>query len=130
MFNHSFTIYNKHYDFDRDLDIYQKSEIHGVLWTSQEGHIRRNSLTVSGDKIVIYIPIVSNSESTYVDPEGWSELENTAGKYTITSGYLVVKGVGHADISSLRELKNYFTITTVDFNDFGGDMSNWEVVAK
>lgn len=130
MFNHSFTIYNKYYDFDRDLDIYQKAEIHGVLWTSQEGYIRRNSLAVSGDKVVIYIPIISNSESTYVDPEGWSELESTAGKYTIDSGDIVVKGVGHADISSLRELKNYFTITTVDFNDFGGDMSNWEVVAK
>lgn len=130
MFEHSITIYNKFYDFETDLDIYQKTELYGVLWSNQEGYIRRHSRTVSGDKVVIYIPITHKASRKYINPVDWENLENKEDFYTINSTSLVVKDVNLADISSLRDLNNYFTITTVDFHDFGGDMRNWEVTAK
>ena len=130
-FNHSISIYNRYYDHVRDVDLYQKTELHNVLWSSQEGYIRRNSSVESDDKIVIYIPFNHEASRVYVNPVDWGNLVDKENNYTINSGSIVVRDVDSPEIATIKELESYFTITSVDYHDFGGhDMSNWEVMAK
>lgn len=130
-FNHSISIYNRYYDNVSGVDLYQKTKLHNVLWSSQEGYIRRNSSADSADKIIIYIPFNHEASRTYVNPVDWENLVDKENYYTINSGNIVVRDVDSPDITTIKDLESYFTITTVDFHDFGGnDMSNWEVMAK
>lgn len=129
--NGDMTVYNKHYDYDKDIDIYQRTVVRDIFWSSQEGYIKSSTNNTSDDKAKIFIPKSHISIGKYVNSDIFDNLKDKTGHYTFRSGDLVVKGEFTKDISLARELGEYYTITTVDLKDFGSEhMRHWVVMAK
>lgn len=107
MFPHSFTLYHK------DEAGWSRSYISGVLWNEIKGAIMRKTGVASTDSVQIIIP-------------------KSCGNIVIADGDIAVKG--NCSIVIERSPKEITTeshlVTSVDYKDFGGDMSHWEVIAK
>lgn len=131
MFNDTITIYNRYYDFDKDLDVYQRTVVYGVFFNSQEGYIKNSTNNTSDDKAKIFIPLNHSSERQFLNAYEFENAEDKSAYFTLAPGDLVVEGESHLEIRLAKDLKHYFTMTTVDFKGFGSPrMRHWVVHAK
>lgn len=131
MFNDTITIYNRYYDSDKDLDVYQRTVVYGVFFNSQEGYIKNSTNNTSDDKAKIFIPLNHSSERQFLNVHEFENAEDKSAYFTLAPGDLIVEGESHLEIRLARDLKHYYTITTVDFKNFGSPrMRHWVVHAK
>lgn len=129
--NSGVTIYNKYYDFEKDVDVYQKTEIHGVFWNSREGYIKHTTNNSSDDKATMYVPLAYSASRDYIEPIDFDDVNDKELHFTMKPGDLVIEGLNHPDIVKPRDLDRYLTITSVDLKNFGSYyMRHWVVNLK
>lgn len=129
--NSGVTIYNKYYDFEKDVDVYQKTEVYGVFWNSKEGYIKHTTNNSSDDKATMYVPLAYSASRDYIESIDFDDVNDKELHFTMKPGDLVIEGLNHPDIVKPRELIDFFTITSVDFKNFGSPrMRHWVVNLK
>ena len=130
MFNDTITIYNRYSFGDKDLMLI-RGVVYGVFFNSQEGYIKNSTNNTSDDKAKIFIPLNHSSERQFLNAYEFENAEDKSAYFTLAPGDLVVEGESHLEIRLARDLKHYYTITTVDFKNFGSPrMRHWVVHAK
>ena len=128
MTNTNMTVYNL-IRVGKD-EVYQKTLVDAVFWSSQEGRIRRNENNISGDKVKVFLKKTTRADRVYLEPVDFASQDDKANFYTINDKTILVKGNGPV-IKSVRDIPVHFKVTTVDDNDFGAeDMRHLVVIAK
>ena len=130
MFPHVVTIYSVVIEMDPDtLREDTKNYItvlNGVLLDAVKAKNVNQSGLTGADAVTLYIPL-------YAGPVEFWRAEDKSGLWTLSAGgnTFFVKGRAvHPDWSVQKIEAAYddvYDITKVDFKDFGGDMSHWEV---
>lgn len=134
--NSNLTIYNKYTDPNTRDEVYQRTEIKDVVWTSAKAVYSANLGLVRADVATVLIPFVCGEN--YLDPIAWQALTNKAGKWTLQRGDVIVRNIVSDEIDAgftLTDLKatyeNVLAITNVDPFDQGSlNMRFWRVGAK
>ena len=145
MFPHTVTIYNTETEENPDSNFspvvkYHITILRGVLLdASKAANISKSGLD-SADSANLYIPVsvkavdgITGSEKRYVGPTEFWPSEDKSGLWTISDSgnTLFVKGeIAHPELTVQALKASYddvYNVTRVDFKDFGGDMSHWEV---
>lgn len=133
--NANITIYNKYLDEATRLDKYKRTTIKNVFFDEKKATNRLQSGLESADHVLLLIPFDYTSQSNYVSPREFEELEDKNNYFTLKTGDKIIKGdidyEINRKISELDELYETFTITSVDTKDFGSShMRHWELGAK
>ena len=144
MFPHTVTLYNVSLETDpATLDertINHITVLEGVLLDAVKGKNVNESGLVDADSVTLYIPAnvsatdgVTGEKKRYVGPVEFWNGESRDGLWTLSPGqntfFLKGKAI-HPDWSSQKISAAYdyvYDVKTVDFKDFGGEMSHWEV---
>lgn len=134
--NSNLTLYNKYIDPDTRDEVYQRTEIKDVVWTSAKAVYSANLGLVRADVATVLIPFAMGTD--YVAPIAWQALTTKTGKWTLQSGDVIVRGIVSDELEvgfSLTDLKatyeNVLVITNVDTFDQGSfNMRFWKVGAK
>lgn len=130
MFPHTVTIYNKYMAGQEER--WQRTVLRGVFWDSSKGAQLRKAVVASADGLTLIIP--QSVLSGYAKPKAWAALTDKAGRWTMQSGDIVIKGdVAHEVVRLTKELLGYddlLTITAVDSREYGGGMAHWEVTGR
>lgn len=144
MFPHVVTIYSVVIEMDPDtLREDTKNYItvlNGVLLDAVKAKNVNQSGLTGADAVTLYIPLSAEAEDgvtgktkRYAGPVEFWRAEDKSGLWTLSAGgnTFFVKGRAvHPDWSVQKIEAAYddvYDITKVDFKDFGGDMSHWEV---
>lgn len=133
--NANIAIYNKYLDEATRLDKYKRTTIKNVFFDEKKASNRLQSGLESADHVLLLIPFDYTSQSNYVSPREFEELEDKSNHFTLKTGDKIIKGDIEYEverkISELDELYETFTITSVDSKDFGSShMRHWELGAK
>lgn len=133
--NANITIYNKYLDEATRLDKHKRTTIKNVFFDEKKAVNRLQSGLESADHVLLLIPFDYTSQSNYVSPREFEELEDKSNHFTLKTGDKIIKGDIEYEverkISELDELYETFTITSVDSKDFGSShMRHWELGAK
>lgn len=144
MFPHTVTLYNVVTEEDPatfdEVTTNHITVLEGVLLDTVKAHNVNESGLVDADSVTLYIPRsvkatdgVTGEPKAYTGPVEFWNAENWDGLWTLSTGQntFFVKGKAiHPDWSSQKIDAAYddvYTVTKVDFKDFGGEMSHWEV---
>ena len=133
MFNNSITIYNKY--TDNGVEKWKRTIIHGVYFDSTRGRNFNKSGNDKVNKAQVIIPKTNMRMTGYLSPKDFNSAEDKTNKWTLQEDDTIVKGeINYEIIKSTKELyqnyENVYVITSVDYKDFGNDMSHWEVNAR
>lgn len=114
--------------------------LRGVLLDAVKAKNVNESGLVGADSVTLYIPRnveamdgVTGEPKEYIGPVEFWRLNDKTGYWTLSIGQntFFVKGEAvHSDWTSQKIDATYddvYDVTKVDFKDFGGDMSHWEV---
>ena len=134
--NADLTIYNKYYNPTTKVEVYQRTQIVGVVWENRKAANVIKSGLISADQAAIYIPMARGAN--YLQPIAWQALVSKVGKWTLQIGDFVVKGIvtdtvdGSFTISDLKaKYNNVLSIKSVDTMDRGNArMKHWQVGAN
>lgn len=144
MFPHTVTLYNVSTEQDQstmdDVEVNHITVLDGVLLDAVKAKNVNQSGLESADAVTLYIPIdvaATNGETgagqRYVGPVEYWRTDDKSGLWTLSPGQncFFVKGRAvHPDWSTQKIDAAYdyvYNVTKVDFLDFGGDMSHFEV---
>ena len=144
MFPHTVTLYNVAVEIDpatlEETKVNHITVLEGVLLDAVKGKNVNESGLVDADSVTLYIPSgvsakdgVTGGEKRYVGPVEFWKAESRDGLWTMSPGQntFFVKGKAiHPGWSSQKISAAYdyvYDVKTVDFKDFGGEMSHWEV---
>lgn len=144
MFPHVVTLYNV--VTEEDTATFEESAVNyitilrGVLLDAVKAKNVNESGLVGADSVTLYIPRsveavdgVTGEEKQYIGPVEFWRLDDKTGYWTLSLGQdtFFVKGEAvHPDWPAQKIDATYdgvYDVNTVDFKDFGGDMSHWEV---
>jgi len=136
--NTAVTIFNRYYDPDLKVEVYQRTVIPAALWED-----RKYSRAVGGGtrladySAMIFIPF-SYSKASYLQPIPWLALADKSDNWTIQQGDFLVKGEVADELSSSftpSDLKRKYDdvleaidIYTFDFGSY--HLQHWKVMAK
>lgn len=145
MFPHTVTLYNAdtvelpETGFEATL-VNHITILRGVLLDAVKAQNVNESGLVGADSVALYIPLdveavdgVTGEPKQYKGPIEFWRLEDKTGYWTLSTGQntFFVKGEAvHPDWTTqkINAIYDYvYDVNTVDFKDFGGDMSHWEV---
>lgn len=145
MFPHVVTLYNADTEerpetgFEPTL-VNHITILRGVLLDAVKAKNVNESGLVGADSVTLYIPRnveamdgVTGEPKEYIGPVEFWRLNDKTGYWTLSIGQntFFVKGEAvHSDWTSQKIDATYddvYDVTKVDFKDFGGDMSHWEV---
>lgn len=114
--------------------------LRGVLLDAVKAKNVNESGLEGSDSVALYVPKdveavdgVTGEEKQYVGPVEFWKMEDRSGFWTLSVGEnsFFVKGEAvHPDWSGQKIDAVYddvYNINTVDFKDFGGEMSHWEI---
>lgn len=114
--------------------------LRGVLLDAVKAKNVNESGLVGADSVTLYIPKdveavdgVTGAPKEYIGPVEFWRLDDKTNYWTLSIGQntFFVKGEAiHTDWASQKIDATYddvYDVTKVDFKDFGGDMSHWEV---
>ena len=145
MFPHVVTLYNTETEETPETEFQPKLVNHitilrGVLLDASKGSNVVKSGLEGADSVNLYIPIwvnavdgVTGESKDYVGPVEFWRSDDKTKLWTLSVGRncFFVKGEAvHEDWSVQKIEASYddvYDVTKVDFKDFGGDMSHWEV---
>lgn len=144
MFHHVVTVYNVVTEEDpstfEETTVNHITILEGVLLDAVKGQNVNESGLESADSVTLYIPVgvsatngVTGVEKRYVGPVEYWNAEDKSDLWTLSTGQntFFVKGKAvHPDWSAQKIDAAYddvYNITKVDFKDFGGSMSHFEV---
>lgn len=145
MFPHVVTLYNTETVELPENNFEEKTVnyitvLKGVLLDAVKAKNVNESGLVGADSVTLYIPKnveavdgVTGEPKEYMGPIEFWRLENKAGKWTLSVGKntFFIKGEAvHPDWDSQKIDAIYddvYDVNTVDFKDFGMEMSHWEV---
>lgn len=144
MFPHTVTLYNVITEENpatfEEKEVNHITVLQGVLLDATKAKNVNESGLVSADAVMLYIPLdviatdgITGEPKSYVGPVEWWRAEDRSLIWTLSPGenMFFIKGVAvHEDWSGQKIESSYddvYNITKVDFKDFGGDMSHWEV---
>lgn len=147
MFPHVVTLYNVSTEEDpttfEETTVNHITVLDGVLLDAVKGQNVNESGLENADSVTLYIPVnvsatdgVTGEKKRYIGPVEFWNGENREGVWTISTGEntFFVKGKAvHPDWSNQKISAAYdyvYDVNRVDFKDFGGDMSHWEVGGK
>lgn len=147
MFPHTVTLYNvvteENQSTFEEVTTNYITILQGVLLDATKAKNVNQSGLVSADAVTLYIPKnvkatdgITGAEKTFTGAVDFWRAEDKTGLWTLAPGenMFFVKGRAvHADWSAQKIEAYYddvYNITTVDFKDFGGDMSHLEVGGK
>lgn len=144
MFPHVVTVYNVF--VEEDPDTFQETTINhitilrGVLLDASKATNVNESGLEGADAVNLYIPFsveavdgVTGQERKYVGPVEFWRADDKSGLWTlsVSRDSFFVKGEAvHPDwtVQTIEAAyDDVYDVTKVDFKDFGGDMSHWEV---
>lgn len=145
MFPHVVTLYNSDTEelpetgFEPTL-VNHITILRGVLLDAVKAQNVNESGLVGADSVALYIPLdveavdgVTGEPKQYKGPIEFWRMEDKTGYWTISTGQntFFVKGEAvHPDWTAQKIDATYddvYDVNTVDFKDFGGEMSHWEV---
>lgn len=145
MFPHVVTLYNADTEelpetgFEPTL-VNHITILRGVLLDAVKAKNVNESGLVNADSVKLYIPLsveavdgITGEPKKYKGPIEFWRMEDKRGYWTLSIGQntFFVKGEAvHPDWTSQKIDATYddvYDVTTVDFKDFGGEMSHWEV---
>lgn len=133
MFKDVCTIYNKSYDDDKGYEVYNRTVLSGVYWEERQGVNIAKSGMKEADKLLVLIPISVDVEGKLaMTAKAYARTSDKTNFWTLKPGDIIVKGEVTDEIDNIKtfgNLHDYYTLTTVDFMDFGR-MGHWEVGAK
>ena len=144
MFPHTVTLYNVATEEDpatfEETRVNHITILEGVLLDAVKAQNVNRSGLESADSVTLYIPVwvsakdgVTGVEKRYVGPVEYWNADDKSGLWSLSTGQdtFFVKGKAvHPDWSTQKIDAAYddvYNVTKVDFKDFGGDMSHWEV---
>lgn len=144
MFPHVVTLYNV--VTEEDPSTFEETTtnhitiLRGVLLDAVKAKNVNESGLVGADSVNLYIPTsveavdgVTGEPKQYVGPIEFWRAEDKSGLWTLSTGEntFFVKGEAvHPNWSAQKIDAAYddvYNVNTVDFKDFGGEMSHWEV---
>lgn len=133
MFNNSITIYNKYTEIG--IEKWKRTIINGVYFDDTRGRNFNKSGNEKANKAQVIIPKTNMRMTGYLSPKDFIASEDKTNKWTLQEDDTIIKGeINYEIVKSTKELyqnyDNVFIITSVDYKDFGDDMSHWEVNAK
>lgn len=145
MFPHVVTLYNAETEelpetgFEPTL-VNHITILRGVLLDAVKAQNVNESGLVSADSVALYIPLdveavdgVTGEPKQYKGPIEFWRMDDKTGYWTLSTGqntFFVNGEAVHPDWSTqkINAIYDYvYDVNTVDFKDFGGDMSHWEV---
>ena len=148
MFPHVVTVYNTETtelpenDF-KPTPFNHITVLRGVLLDASKGSNVAKSGLEGADSVNLYIPAnveavdgVTGVAKRYIGPIEFRRSDNKSALWTLSVGRncFFVKGEAvHPDwtVQTIEAAyDDVYDVTKVDFKDFGGDMSHWEVVGK
>ena len=117
MTNTKMSIYNKY------KNTYKKHVIENVFWDDTKSVIVGTGFEKANSEDV-FIPKNKNDMSDYVSPKDYE-----GNGWTLNKGDYIIKGeIDKDEVSGIRELKDAFTIVSVDDKDFGSvNMHHFEI---
>lgn len=145
MFPHTVTLYNTETEETPETGftptlVNHITILRGVLLDAVKAKNVNESGLVGADSVTLYIPRnveamdgVTGEPKEYIGPVEFWRLNDKTGYWTLSIGQntFFVKGEAvHSDWTSQKIDATYddvYDVTKVDFKDFGGDMSHWEV---
>lgn len=144
MFHHVVTLYNVSTEEDpatfEETPVNYITILRGVLLDAVKAKNVNESGLVGADSVTLYIPQnveavdgVTGESKEYIGPVEFWRLEDKTGYWTLSIGQntFFVKGEAvHEDWTGQKIDATYddvYNVNTVDFKDFGGEMSHWEV---
>lgn len=144
MFPHTVTLYNVITEENpatfEETEVNHITVLQGVLLDATKAKNVNESGLVGADAVMLYIPKdvtatdgVTEDPKEYVAPVAWWRADDRSNIWTLAPGenMFFVKGIAvHEDWSGQKIEAAYddvYNITKVDFKDFGGNMSHWEV---
>ena len=147
MFPHVVTLYNVITEEDpstfEETTVNHITILRGVLLDAVKAKNVNESGLVGADSVTLYIPRnveavdgVTGESKEYIGPVEFWRLDDKTGYWTLSTGQntFFVKGEAvHPDWTTEKIDATYddvYDVNTVDFKDFGGDMSHWEVGGK
>lgn len=144
MFPHVVTLYNV--VTEEDTTTFEESAVNyitilrGVLLDAVKAQNVNESGLVNADSVSLYIPVdveavdgVTGEPKQYKGPIEFWRMEDKTGYWTLSTGQntFFVKGEAvHPDWTAQKIDATYddvYDVNTVDFKDFGGEMSHFEV---
>lgn len=145
MFPHVVTLYNSDTEelpetgFEPTL-VNHITILRGVLLDAVKAQNVNESGLVNADSVSLYIPVdveavdgITGEPKQYKGPIEFWRMEDKAGYWTLSTGQntFFVKGEAvHPEWTAQKIDATYddvYDVNTVDFKDFGGEMSHWEV---
>ena len=148
MFPHVVTVYNTETtelpenDFEPSM-VNHITILRGVLLDASKGSNVTKSGLEGADAVTLYIPVsveavdgVTGAAKRYIGPIEFWRTEDKSALWTLSVGRncFFVKGEAvHPDwtVQTIEAAyDDVYDVTKVDFKDFGGDMSHWEVGGK
>lgn len=145
MFPHTVTLYNAdtvelpETGFEPTL-VNHITILRGVLLDAVKAQNVNESGLVNADSVSLYIPVdveavdgITGEPKQYKGQIEFWRMEDKAGYWTLSTGQntFFVKGEAvHPDWTAQKIDATYddvYDVNTVDFKDFGGEMSHWEV---
>lgn len=144
MFPHVVTLYNVITEEDpstfEETTVNHITILRGVLLDAVKAKNVNESGLVGADSVTLYIPRdveavdgVTGEPKEYIGPVEFWRLDDKTGYWTLSIGQntFFAKGEAvHSDWTSQKIDATYddvYDVTKVDFKDFGGEMSHWEV---
>ena len=133
--NADLTLYNKYYDPTTKAEVYQRTQISGIVWENRKAVNILKSGLLSADQVAIYIPFALGAN--YLQPIAWLALTTKTGKWTLQIGDFVVKGLVTDTVNSSFTITNLkakyndvLSIKSVDTMDRGSaKMQHWQIGA-
>lgn len=144
MFPHVVTLYNV--VTEEDQSTFQEKTVNyitilrGVLLDASKASNVNESGLESADAVNLYIPLsvtavdgLTAQKKRYCGPVEFWRAEDKSGLWTLSDSgnTYFVKGEAVHEDWSIQKLEaaydDVYDVTKVDFKDFGGDMSHWEV---
>ena len=132
--NTTVTLYNAYFDTINRNTIYKRTVLTSVHWEGIEARSRGGNYVENADSVKVSIPFSVSSDSIFVKPKAFKNLEDKTGYFTLKSDDKIVKGTipDSVDFKDLEE--NYddvVSITSVDTAYYGSShMQHWELNCK
>lgn len=97
------TIYNRYYDFDSDVDKYQRTVIKGVNWQGKRNGTVSDKGLLLADSTLIFIDKLDN----YISPKRFARLSDSerVKYFTFAQGDKIIKGEVQFKITGIKPFR-------------------------
>jgi len=132
------TLYNRYYDPDTKLEVFQRKLLPAVMWEDRKySRVVQTGGRLADYTAMIYIPF-SYNKATFAKPKAWLALEDKSNYWTIQEGDLLVKGdvadvlnAGFTPSDLKRKYDDVLSAIDIYTYDMGSyALQHWKVGAK